>query len=250
MAEASGDLRNRSSPRFFCHKCNVEVEPERPDLTCPRCQGGFIEELEETEQQANADQDSWSDLVTHTLGRSPTPGFLINQLFSGIIDNGLNLGNYNLQAGPLLMQVHGNPGDYAWGRGGLDAVITHLLNQLEGTGQAPLAKDQIQAIPEVKISPEQVAANMQCSVCMEDFVKDEVTRRLVCGHHFHTPCIVPWLELHATCPICRLQLDQGGSSSSSSGSSSGSSAQRRPTPSTSVSGPSQSRPAYQEDECD
>ena len=54
------------------------------------------------------------------------------------------------------MQVHGNPGDYAWGRGGLDAVITHLLSQLEGTGQAPLARDQIQAIPEVKISRDQV----------------------------------------------------------------------------------------------
>jgi hypothetical protein len=33
------------------------------------------------------------------------------------------------------MQIHGNPGDYAWGRGGLDAIITqvnHLKN--DGTG--------------------------------------------------------------------------------------------------------------------
>ena len=24
------------------------------------------------------------------------------------------------------MQIHGNPGDYAWGRGGLDAIITQV----------------------------------------------------------------------------------------------------------------------------
>lgn len=28
----------------------------------------------------------------------------------------------------------GNPGDYAWGREGLDAIVTQLLNQMDGTG--------------------------------------------------------------------------------------------------------------------
>lgn len=54
------------------------------------------------------------------------------------------------------MPLHGNPGDYAWGSGGLDAVITHLLNQLDGAGPAPLTQQQIDAIPEAKISAEQV----------------------------------------------------------------------------------------------
>jgi hypothetical protein len=29
------------------------------------------------------------------------------------------------------MQIHGNPGDYAWGRGGLDAIITQVSPFLE-----------------------------------------------------------------------------------------------------------------------
>jgi hypothetical protein len=29
-----------------------------------------------------------------------------------------------------MMPLYGNPGDYAWGRGGLDAVVTSLLNQV------------------------------------------------------------------------------------------------------------------------
>lgn len=28
----------------------------------------------------------------------------------------------------------GNPGDYAWGREGLDAIVTQLLNQMDSTG--------------------------------------------------------------------------------------------------------------------
>jgi len=44
---------------------------------------------------------------------------------------------------------------------------------------------------------------LQCSVCWEDFTLGERVRKLNCDHLFHTDCIVPWLGLHGTCPICR-----------------------------------------------
>ena len=42
--------------------------------------------------------------------------------------------------------MYGNPGDYAFGRAGLDAIITQLLNQMDGTGPPPMAKDKISQI--------------------------------------------------------------------------------------------------------
>lgn len=55
-----------------------------------------------------------------------------------------------------LIRLLSNIGDYAWGRDGLDAIVTQLMNQMEGTGPPPLATDKIDTLPDVKISQEQV----------------------------------------------------------------------------------------------
>ena len=60
-------------------------------------------------------------------------------------------------------QLHGNPRDYTWGRGGLDAIITQLLNQMDGAGPPPMARESIQQIPTVKISKEQMEKSQSCS---------------------------------------------------------------------------------------
>ncbi|KAL0098389.1 hypothetical protein PUN28_008358 [Cardiocondyla obscurior] len=100
----------------------------------------------------------------------------------------------------------GNPGDYVWGRDGLDAIVTQLLNQMDGTGPPPLSRNQIDEIPTTIITQSQVDCKLQCSVCWEDFKLSEPVRQLPCAHVYHAPCIVPWLELHGTCPICRQNL--------------------------------------------
>jgi len=108
-----------------------------------------------------------------------------------------------------MFQIHGNPGDYAWGSGGLDAVISQLLNQLDSTGAPPAPRETIDQLPKVKITKEQVEIKLQCSVCMEDYKIDETVHKLPCDHLFHENCIVPWLELHDTCPVCRKGLTEG-----------------------------------------
>lgn len=100
----------------------------------------------------------------------------------------------------------GNLGDYAWGREGLDTIVTQLLNQMETSGPPPLAKDKINDIPKVEVAQEEVERKLQCSVCWEDFKLNETVRKLPCSHLFHEDCIVPWLNLHGTCPICRKSL--------------------------------------------
>ena len=74
---------------------------------------------------------------------------------------------------------------------------------MDGAGPPPMASDTISAIPSVKIDQKVLEKNANCAVCFDDFSLGEEARLLECGHCFHTDCIVPWLELHGTCPVCR-----------------------------------------------
>ncbi|XP_027141775.1 ring finger protein 115b isoform X1 [Larimichthys crocea] len=109
--------------------------------------------------------------------------------------------------GSNMLQLYANPGDYAWGQGGLDAVITELLGQLENTGPPPAQKEMISTLPTVCIAQEQTDCRLECPVCREEYSLGESVRKLPCLHYFHSECIVPWLELHDTCPVCRKSLD-------------------------------------------
>ncbi|XP_025071063.1 E3 ubiquitin-protein ligase RNF115 isoform X2 [Alligator sinensis] len=103
--------------------------------------------------------------------------------------------------------LHSNPGDYAWGQSGLDAIVTQLLGQLENTGPPPADKEKISSLPTVTVTQEQVDTGLECPVCKEDYTVAEQVRQLPCNHFFHSNCIVPWLELHDTCPVCRKSLN-------------------------------------------
>lgn len=92
-------------------------------------------------------------------------------------------------------------GDYFIGPG-LDILLQHLAdNDPNRYGTPPTKKEAIDALPTVKIE-EAVA----CSVCLEDFDIDMEAKEMPCGHKFHSDCILPWLELHSSCPVCRSQL--------------------------------------------
>ncbi|XP_046875779.1 E3 ubiquitin-protein ligase RNF115 [Hypomesus transpacificus] len=136
----------------------------------------------------------------------PTPAVegIVQQFLAGLFSNN---GNPGTAPASLTSMLHSNPGDYAWGQGGLDAVITELLGQFESTGPPPAEKEMISSLPTVSISREQTDCRLECPVCREEFSVEESVRQLPCLHYFHSDCIVPWLELHDTCPVCRKSLD-------------------------------------------
>ncbi|XP_025830720.1 E3 ubiquitin-protein ligase RNF126 isoform X2 [Agrilus planipennis] len=257
MAEAA--VEERPSQRFYCHICNVQFQNASANFTCPHCSGGFIEELEAGTENPEgivdaSDEDEpyymlhsypmdIADIIfapgpeDHHTGQrfvndairrrsSPRlattnsrPGTQFEDLISEFI---VNLGvGVNFGGGGNMQVFLGNPGDYAWGREGLDAIVTQLLNQMDGCGPPPLSKDVIDALPVVEITELQVESKLQCSVCWEDFELCENVRQLPCQHVYHEPCIRPWLELHGTCPICRQNLGSDDGSQNADNQASG-----------------------------
>ena len=43
----------------------------------------------------------------------------------------------------------------------------------------------------------------ECSICLEQFNKEESIKELACYHLFHPKCIDTWLERNNECPNCR-----------------------------------------------
>ncbi|BFZ01477.1 hypothetical protein BsWGS_04517 [Bradybaena similaris] len=150
------------------------------------------------------------------LGVAPSAVFHINsgdtqqqgqQTFQGIINYVIQRLGSDLGGGRTPIILHANPGDYAWGPGGLDTIISQLLNHLEGTGAPPAQKDKIDNLPRVSIEQIHVDNTLQCSICMDDFELAMEARKLPCDHLYHSECIVKWLEMHGTCPVCRKDLN-------------------------------------------
>lgn len=46
----------------------------------------------------------------------------------------------------------------------------------------------------------------QCAVCTDNFEVSQEVVALPCAHSYHTDCILPWLKMNGTCPVCRHQL--------------------------------------------
>ncbi|XP_030147221.1 E3 ubiquitin-protein ligase RNF115 isoform X2 [Taeniopygia guttata] len=136
--------------------------------------------------------------------RSPAIEGIIQQIFAGFFANSALPGSQHPFSWSGML--HSSPGDYAWGQSGLDAIVTQLLGQLENTGPPPADKEKISSLPTVLVTQEQVDTGLECPVCKEDYAVAEQVRQLPCNHVFHSSCIVPWLELHDTCPVCRKSL--------------------------------------------
>ncbi|CAJ1083295.1 E3 ubiquitin-protein ligase RNF115 isoform X1 [Xyrichtys novacula] len=167
-----------------------------PSPTTPQAaEAGEPENSPLPEQERSSRPEQW-----------PAVEGIVQQFLSGLFANNGNPGAAPATLSSML-QLYGNPGDYAWGQGGLDTVITELLGQLENSGPPPAEKDMISSLPTVCISQEQTECRQECPVCREEYSSGESVRKLPCLHIFHNECIVPWLELHDTCPVCRKSLN-------------------------------------------
>lgn len=49
----------------------------------------------------------------------------------------------------------------------------------------------------------------ECCICLSAYEDGIELHTLPCSHHFHSTCIVKWLKMNATCPLCKFNILKG-----------------------------------------
>eukprot|EP00268_Persea_americana_P027631 TRINITY_DN2695_c0_g2_i1.p1 TRINITY_DN2695_c0_g2~~TRINITY_DN2695_c0_g2_i1.p1 ORF type:complete len:342 (+),score=45.53 TRINITY_DN2695_c0_g2_i1:201-1226(+) len=222
-----------SLERYFCHQCEqtVMIAPS-PDLICPRCNGGFVEELQNPNPDPNPNPNpnpffsSSSDSVFPLLfsassdlsgRRSPedpdpfNPFLFLQNYLQELVAGGANvqfvLDDQTSEAGPF--RIPANFGDYFVGPG-LEQLIQQLAeNDPNRYGTPPASKAAVEALPDVQVSGEELHSDSdsaQCAVCKDAFEPGVAAKQMPCRHMYHPDCILPWLAMHNSCPVCRYEL--------------------------------------------
>lgn len=117
---------------------------------------------------------------------------------------------YDDGAGSGLRPLPESMSDFLMGSG-----FERLLGQLahiEAAGLAraretpPASKAAVESMPTVTIAASHVSADCHCAVCKEPFEFGAEAREMPCAHIYHPDCILPWLQLRNSCPVCRHEM--------------------------------------------
>ncbi|XP_073009150.1 E3 ubiquitin-protein ligase RDUF2-like [Typha latifolia] len=204
-----------TSSSYWCHACTrfVRVRPE-DSIVCPNCDGGFLEAVDSTplpiptasesrhRRHRRRDRSPFNPVIVlrRPTGSDPDPE---GSAFGLYYDDG---------SGSGLRPLPSPMSDFLMGSG-FDRLLDQLA-QIEANGfgsgvpfdRPPASKAAIESMPTVEIAAGHVSAEAHCAVCKEAFDLGAEAREMPCKHIYHQDCILPWLSLRNSCPVCRHEL--------------------------------------------
>ena len=76
-------------------------------------------------------------------------------------------------------------------------------------GNPPASEKAINRLKKEEINKDNIKffEQLTCNICLENFIENKISIKLDCGHYFHDNCIIKWLKMRNTCPVCRHELE-------------------------------------------
>ncbi|XP_020585814.1 probable E3 ubiquitin-protein ligase RHC2A [Phalaenopsis equestris] len=238
-------IPSSTATSYWCYSCSrfvraFTVEP----ISCPDCYGGFLELISNTPPASTAalrrnrtissgDEsfpaarrvDLGSQQARRTSLGHGSPFNPVIVLRSSVADaeasrsnNGNNSFNlfYDDGSGTGLHPLPQSMSNFLMGSG-LDQLLdqlTQIENGRVGGGRSndntPASKVAIESLPTVTITETHIVMDSYCAVCTEALELGDEAQEMPCKHIFHKDCILPWLSLRNSCPVCRHELPADG----------------------------------------
>ncbi|XP_074568050.1 uncharacterized protein LOC141824629 [Curcuma longa] len=191
---------------YWCHQCDMSVTllPSHSPLICPDCSRS--DSLEEMEIAPTHLLSSSSPSSSSSSAPAPPPQSLHFVLTDSDDEETGSASDPDDLRRPLRSRAARFRRLIAQlADGGGDDPLP-LLPPSAPTCSSPASAASIDALPTVCISEADAASLPSCAVCKDEFALRSAARRLPCSHLYHSDCIVPWLSLHNSCPVCRSPL--------------------------------------------
>lgn len=115
----------------------------------------------------------------------------------------------NLLLDPDLENEEPSFTDRAYFHGADSEILVGQVMESESAsgGMLPASQSVIENLPTVVLGRGDVEKNKGlCPVCKDEFEEGEKAIDLPCSHRYHSDCILTWLRMRSTCPICRYEL--------------------------------------------
>lgn len=203
--------------RYFCHRCQAEVEGRinfENEPQCSACGSVFVEAVGQNIEQflslPSAVLSSPIIASTNTTSSFQTPHlFMATQQVPvgqtvqivqnrGALHAGVNNGHQDLIS--MLLRSTGflNTTTPDTG-GGLDDILHQLFMNAQGTVATPTSPEVLAALPRER-EADSLRQLGECGITLEPFEPGDVALLMPCRHAFKEEAIVQWLQTHDTCP--------------------------------------------------
>ena len=219
----SSDITHAATASYWCYSCTRFVHVlDGNDVVCPHCQSGFVEEIHEGQSPA---MSLFADGLQATRrqgfrrrrrnagNRSPFNPVIV---LRGPGEDGGGDGEgstfelyYDDGDGSGLRPLPPTMSEFLLGSG-FDRLLEQFSQiEINGFGRPenpPASKAAIESMPTVEIGSSHVETEAHCAVCKEAFELGAEAREMPCKHIYHSDCILPWLSMRNSCPVCRHEL--------------------------------------------
>lgn len=80
-----------------------------------------------------------------------------------------------------------------------------IEQSMEQVVTIPPSKEAIASLKKIEETSEKAKIE-RCCICLENFEENDDVSGMPCDHIYHKNCIVEWMKISHTCPLCRFQM--------------------------------------------